>query len=46
MKRLREKFPEGLLIQVRFVADDGGIVEFEGLDGTVFEKVIKAVRQA
>jgi len=44
MKKLREKFPKGLLIQVRFIGDDGGIIEFEGRDGAVFEDLVAVMR--
>lgn len=44
MKKLREKFPKGLLIQIRLIGDDGGITEFEGVDGSVFDHLIKVMR--
>ncbi len=44
MKKLREKFPKGLLIQVRFIGDDGEILEFEGRDGPVFDHLVRVMR--
>lgn len=33
VKTLRQKFPRGTIVQVRFVTDAGDVVEFEGLLG-------------
>lgn len=45
MKALRAKFPHGTLVQARFLLEDGGVVEFQGLvEGGYFDKVLTNVR--
>lgn len=45
MKRLREKYPKGLLIQARFVTEAGVVIEFEGVDGDgIVERLLASTR--
>ena len=48
VKVLRQKYPRGTLVQVRFVTDAGDIVEFEGLLGAgdgPFHKILALAQE-
>lgn len=47
IKSLRQKFPKGLLIQVRFVTGEDTVLEFEGVDGdSLVDKLLASAREA
>lgn len=43
MKKLREKFPQGLLVQARLLTDTGVVVEWEGLVEGGFTSLMQVV---
>ena len=45
IKKLREKNPKGLLVQIRMVTDTGVISEFEGVDCETFDTVVRLTRE-